>query len=243
LVRYPELQPLRPDSTPGERRFYDSWRQSFEGKLAESEETIRARAKSVLSKLTVEQRRQVAALCAEIIDEFKGYAAAKPDLACRNKRAEQAQRLDAQYRKKVSRFIQDLKAMRADDETVRAAWHNRVATIEQCLTNPDNMVRTVPFNHFRRPPGTSPESPCPYGMVQLFSLLHDGFALSVGEAEVRVAVIRNKFWAPRVETVKYNMRPKSLRGCDAVRKAVERDNAARSQNQKQKALKYRQESE
>jgi len=67
--------------------------------------------------------------------------------------------------------------------------------------------------------------PTTFAMVQLYWLLRHGCGLTGDESEVRVALIRNFFWAP-LGVPKVKFRPfyeeGESQGCSAVRQAVRR---------------------
>jgi hypothetical protein len=65
------------------------------------------------------------------------------------------------------------------------------------------------------------EEPSTRGLVQLFWFFHHEAAIPVGEAEVKVAMIANDFLDMTLKYVSQDGDAES-RGCDAVRKAVER---------------------
>ena len=242
LARYANLRPQpiagdvhsQLDCESGERtaaQLFMEW----ESRIAEN-----AEAAVCLSGLSAEQRRQLAALLLDTIDELKGCDSAAEALQwARHVHEETPTRrrvLDRRLKKarraveELENYAQDLRKRNSLDASRhlarRTLGHTYRVAAGRALKALDVKSLADAQEHTELAgERLTFEDPEVFGMVRLYWFFRHECRLSGHESEVRTARLRNAFWAEHgIRKVKF--RPKYItgqsQGCEAVHVAVRR---------------------
>jgi hypothetical protein len=224
LTRYPHLQPHDQNDDVGKR--------TYEERLRKQEELLSSNSKSrqALRKLSPGLRREVSALVSDLTMELEQHVKWKQMPMQMVKGTASQGRILRSLESKIRKLETTLGQM--VNLTSKLPWpeidgdvrkiSKQVALFRAAMRplaprRQANAVRNSDYFQM-----AAKDTPI-FAMVRLFWLFHYGCKLTVGDAEVRVAAIRNALWSEYAEPVECAIRKSDeSKGCDAVRKAVER---------------------
>jgi hypothetical protein len=215
LTRYPRL---RPKGDPiGER----TYQKCLAKQIAEFEEHLEARR--VLTKLSAYQRKELAALVFDWTCHFIDQAEWKEKTEISNALVRGSKKIERATKSLLNNIQAAVeKIPEAGFESVVEAIKDSHETISGALmTSPDQYQKVA--DAMKNFP-IYEEDLTTLAMVQLYWLFHRSFRLPVGESEERVALIRNSLWSRYAKpvTLAISYSGEESRGCDAVRRAVQR---------------------
>lgn len=245
LARFPNLQPQPIPDNPHSRIMYESGEMAAARLFAEWELRIGENPETAvcLEGLSRELRLQLSALMVDIESAFEMRTADNRSSTFHKhiiKEAEGRERMLNRKIKKVRLAIKELKEYAEDSgESNSVGANDALHRARQILGTTyliaaDDALRALDargHNSAKHHIETAKEflSPCDqeeaFGMIRLYWFFKHGCNLSGHESEVRVARLRNVFWAEYgIERVKF--RPGydgvASQGCEAVRLAVMR---------------------
>jgi len=220
LTRYPRL---RPHDDPAGRRTY----LQHLGKQV-SDIDANPEAAQAIEGLSLRQRSEVAALvfdCTLDLQEHTRWRGEDENYESLTRQAERlARNLESckrSMRKAFDHFASATSGLTPmlDAEKIRWELENHIAAVEATILTSKLKGAVKRSSYYQ----AFADDPTALAMVKLFWLFHYGCRLSVGKSEVRVALIRNGLWSEYTKSTRYAVGgPEEARGCDAVRKAVER---------------------
>jgi len=232
LTRYPRLQPR--DDKIGERTYAKLVNRQEQQILAHPQ------AQQALVELSPERHKEVAALVFDWTVHFQEHAkwSKYPEqFRTRARQSARLARLLQSHRKKVQKSIVKIasavsgfdpelggkgivEALQRNFEQIASAGLNTSPWDDGKLSS---RVKESSYNQLFA------DDLVTLAMVQLFWFFRHGCELSVGESEVRAALIRNELWSDYADPVKRsiqksesNQKNEESEGCDAVRQAVKR---------------------
>ncbi len=245
-LRYPDLQPTPPSSSPTSQtgrikhRLFKLEKQAFYETLSDFRTQIETHeeASRAVEGLTKDQRQQLAALLVDSITSFEKY---KPDANF----AKELKQLDRQapsrlrmLKRKIDTARDALQKLHDYSSelhwTLRGGWSQEwwhhwtdsTKAAELCLETLEDLELPKPesFNNDLEDSDLYLNDPTTLYMVKFYWFFRHGCGLSGHESEVRVALIRNAFWGEWVKPVKYLPYYDSVdsQGSNAVRQAVRR---------------------
>jgi hypothetical protein len=231
FARYPRLRP-RPIRAKRldealHKAGYESLAQLLSGRerqIAEHEETRRA-----IRGLKSAQRIQLAALLVDTaadIENFTGRRDAKDRSFKLEREGPRRQRMLARKLEASRRSLDNLRRYASALDASMGSSYRKAA--EDALTRLSGLPTNRSFQGILtvyRELRQVTENPTTFAMVQLYWFFRSGCGLSGHEAEVRVALVRNAFWAAfSVAPVTFfpEYQVGQPRGCQAVHEAVRR---------------------
>lgn len=245
-IRYPDLQPTPPSSSPTSQtgrikhRLFKLEKQAFYETLSDFRTQIETHeeASRAVEDLTEDQQQQVAALLVDSITSFEKY---KPDANF----AKELKQLDREAPRRLRTLQRKIDAAHDSLQklhdyasqlhwTLRGGWsqdhwHRWIDSKKasaSCLEILEDVELPKPesFSGDLEDSNLHLNDPTSLYMVKFYWCFRHGCGLSGHESEVRVALIRNAFWTEWTTPVKYlpSYDTVDSQGCTAVRQAVRR---------------------
>jgi hypothetical protein len=236
LTRYPHLQPREPERGDLPGGYLRPGRQTYEQQLREQEELIRAHAEAcrTLEHLSLKQCCEVAALVSDLTMELEEHAKWTAQPKQLRDCARQVARLERSLGSGTRNIQKELGKMIAATSGLDPFVGGRRIrnSLEQISREIAALKLALPAHYFWELGDAVRKSdyyqlfehdPTTSAMAQLYWLFRYGCGLSVGESEVRVALIRNNLWSKYAGSISYGEgSSEESRGSDAVRNAVKR---------------------
>jgi|WetSurMetagenome_2_1015567.scaffolds.fasta_scaffold280455_1 hypothetical protein len=234
LQRYPNTHPEKPAEGSPDLAEHERVEAQFRETLATWERHIEERTTEVIEGLNAENRLQLAALARDCYVDIKTWTMViSPRLKELSKVKQEGKRRLRMARKKIEAIyakLQDLrKYVKGLDEAY--GFKDLPAAVNLCLIGLEKYRSHESFvdKYCSLGPSEGREKsfsdPTTDSMVHLYWFFRHGCDLTGGEAEVRVAKIRNAFWIELgISPVEYTDSYKNAehKGCTAVRQAVMR---------------------
>jgi hypothetical protein len=215
FARYPHLRPLKNGGTFWQK--LEAWENRIESD---------SKAARALADLNPDLRQQLAALLVDIIAELEMYRKkiSRPPKTFVAE-AERRKRMLLRKREKARRELENLRSYARDLDRLLAGDDEEAAG--RCL---EILAGIGDYDHASilkalRGAHPVPDDPTVRGMVDLYWFFRQCCGLTGDEAEVRVALLRNTFWA-KYGVAEVDYRPAYIagesKGCQAVHEAVRR---------------------
>lgn len=234
IVRYPFLRPNHSPEEPLERKLFDLQEQSCWISIHNWKKKLEKELPEVIEGLNEEQGIQLAALVLACIRDIEIHQIVIPIEKSLRKIHKEGEAKIKMLRSKLNTAIRNLGDLNRYATTLDSQYgfEELPPTVEKCLELLEKFktVESIADDFHRcRESGedlrslqnefTDPTAKC---MVRLYWLYRHECQISGDEAEVRVALIRNKYWTEWVEPIAYRSKYEHAqsKGCEAVHTAV-----------------------